>query len=177
MIGTADFISHRITGFARMAAEQGMDGSINVPLVSHVRGNLWMGGCRHGVSLPEDFLHVISLYDTERYTCGPDTERVYYKMHDSNDLPNEVRLYEIAAEVNLKVTLGKTLVHCQAGLNRSGLVTALALILEGMEPSAAISLLRERRSQVVLCNKTFYDWLLRQDPEVVALHLAYCGGA
>jgi protein-tyrosine phosphatase len=54
-------------------------------------------------------------------------------------------------------------VHCQAGLNRSGLVTALALILNGMSPERAIGLLRQKRTPLVLCNGAFEAWLLGQD--------------
>lgn len=61
----------------------------------------------------------------------------------------------LAGSVNLARTVGPTLVHCQAGLNRSGLVTALALILDGMTPGEAIALLREKRCAAVLCNAAF----------------------
>jgi protein-tyrosine phosphatase len=56
----------------------------------------------------------------------------------------------------------KVLVHCQAGLNRSGVVTALALINLGYTPTAAIELMREKRSPLVLCNEAFENWVLDQ---------------
>ena len=55
----------------------------------------------------------------------------------------------------------RTLVTCAQGLNRSGLVAGLALVLSGMEPNAAIALLREKRCDMVLCNETFRNWLSR----------------
>jgi len=58
---------------------------------------------------------------------------------------------------------GVTLVHCQAGINRSGLVTALALVEEGMKAVDAIALLRAKRSPAVLCNRAFEQWLLTRD--------------
>lgn len=67
----------------------------------------------------------------------------------------------IAKLVNECRREGKTLVHCQAGLNRSALVTARALMLDGMSADDAITLLR-KRSPMVLCNLTFEAWLREQ---------------
>lgn len=52
------------------------------------------------------------------------------------------------------------LVRCQAGLNRSGLVTALILMLDGWEPAAAISRIRAQRAPVALRNDRFVEWLM-----------------
>jgi protein-tyrosine phosphatase len=158
----ADLASHHIEGYARAAVEAGRPAAFSVPLVSHIRGNLWTGGCRHGVRLPDDFGYVISLYPSERYALGHHTRLFQHTLYDSADLPDPEELRGIAAEVNACVSLGKTLVHCQAGLNRSGLVAGLALVLDGMTPADAIALLRERRSPAVLCNETFETWLLAQ---------------
>src|SRR3954454_1122396 len=53
----------------------------------------------------------------------------------------------------------RVLIRCQAGLNRSGLVTALVLMLDGYDAAAAISLIRRHRSSWALCNRPFVDWL------------------
>jgi protein-tyrosine phosphatase len=58
---------------------------------------------------------------------------------------------------------GKTLVHCQAGLNRSGLVAAVALMKLGRTADEAIKLLRDSRSPMVLCNDTFVSQLHQLD--------------
>lgn len=64
----------------------------------------------------------------------------------------------------------KVLIRCQAGLNRSGLVTALVLIRAGLAPTEAIDLIRARRSGYALCNDDFADWLLtEQGPPAVNL--------
>lgn len=52
------------------------------------------------------------------------------------------------------------LVRCQAGVNRSGLVTALVLMLEGYSALDAIATIRARRGRQVLCNEHFEEWLL-----------------
>lgn len=51
----------------------------------------------------------------------------------------------------------RVLIRCQAGLNRSGLVTALVLIREGYTAVDAIRLIRERRSPWALCNNSFQE--------------------
>lgn len=157
---TADWTSHHIEGYARAAEERGENGYFNAPLISHIGGNLWVGGCRNGVRLDDDFKHVISLYKWERYVLGPDTEYHEFTMYDSgaevdSDFVNDIAhlAWECMAE-------GKTLIHCQAGLNRSNLIAAAALIKDGHTPEDAIEVLREKRSPMVLCNWVFEDWLL-----------------
>lgn len=54
---------------------------------------------------------------------------------------------------------------CQAGLNRSGLVTALLLIKEGRAPEDAIDLIRNKRDRDALCNAEFAEWLLAAGQE------------
>lgn len=53
----------------------------------------------------------------------------------------------------------RVLIRCQAGWNRSGLVTALVLLLDGQSPEEAISLIREKRSDYALCNDYFEHWI------------------
>jgi len=55
------------------------------------------------------------------------------------------------------------LVRCQAGVNRSGLVTALILMTSGLSAVDAIALIRRQRSPFVLSNSHFENWLLAQD--------------
>jgi hypothetical protein len=57
----------------------------------------------------------------------------------------------------------RVLIRCQAGLNRSGLVTALVLMQEGLPAREAIRMIRERRSPWALCNNAFVDWLIERD--------------
>lgn len=157
----ADLDSHHIEGFAIHG-----DTPFSCPLVSHIHGNLWTGGCEHGVRLPDDFRYVVSLHPLERYALGPDTERIELWLDDAPyDLGAGEAVYETARWALGAVRRGKTLIHCQAGLNRSSLIAALVLVLDGMTPDSAIDLLRERRSEAVLCNPSFEDWLRRQDPQ------------
>lgn len=162
---TADLDAHYIEGYAVAAMRAGRSGQFTVPLVSHIEGNLWMGGCRDGVRLPDDFRFVVSLYPWEKYTLGPNTHREEFELYDDEQIPDPRVLAGIAERINVYRHAGRTLVHCQAGLNRSGLVIALALITEGLAPAAAIDLLRTRRTPVVLCNAVFEHWLLERGGE------------
>lgn len=150
-----DLASHHIEGIAVHG-----DTPFSVPLISHIEGNLWTGGCINGVRLPDDFAFVVSLYPWERYTLGPDTERQEYRLYDAAEMPTEGSLVSAACVVSACIAAGKTLVHCQAGLNRSALVAGLALVLDGRDPGEVVALLRDRRCDAVLCNPVFERWLL-----------------
>ena len=79
---------------------------------------------------------------------------------DDVDIPTIVRCAEWAHE---RWSAGqRVLVRCQAGLNRSGLVLALVLVLDGWDPEDAVALMRARRSPSVLCNADFERWLVEQ---------------
>jgi len=161
----ADWQSHHVEGYAVAAIEAGRDGHFSAPLISQIEGNLYVGGCINGVRLEDDWQTVVSLYKWERYDLGPNTERVEVTMYDAGKVPDVAQLHELADTVNEALARGgKVLVHCQAGLNRSNLVTALALIKQGRAPRDAVALLRERRSPMVLCNQAFEGWLYAIEP-------------
>jgi len=161
-----DLHSHHIEGYANAVFDRGNPESshFDVPLISHIEGNLWMGGCSDGVRLPDDFQHVVSLYPWEKYALGPKTHRIEFRLYDGAEIPDERLLGVAMRYVNHCLEDGKTLVHCQAGLNRSGLISALSLIERGWSPGHAIQLLRAKRHDLVLCNKAFEEYLLQQDP-------------
>lgn len=56
----------------------------------------------------------------------------------------------------------RVLIRCQAGLNRSGIITALVLIREGYSAREALDLMRTARHPLVLFNDHFEQWLLKQ---------------
>jgi hypothetical protein len=160
LAAVADLTSHHIQGIAIQGKTP-----FACPLVSHVVDDLWQGGTpadAPGARVPSYFKYVVSLYPWQWYDVGPATKLVTYQMYDHDGMPEIAQLEEAAARVNEYRAKGPTLVHCQAGLNRSALVAGLALIRSGMTPDAAITLLRERRSPAVLCNATFEAWLRSQ---------------
>lgn len=62
----------------------------------------------------------------------------------------------------------RVLVRCQAGLNRSGLVTALILMLDGLSAKDAIKTIRTNRAQLALFNHDFVTWLLTEGANFLA---------
>jgi hypothetical protein len=157
----ADVTSHHIEGIAREG-----NTPFECSLISQITDNLWQGGCEEGVSLGGLFQHVISLYPWERFNAGCELDSfVEVRLYDGPTVPDPDQLYKLAQWINLCRSHGRTLVHCQAGLNRSGLLAGLSLVIAGMVPAEAIRLLRSNRSPAVLCNKKFEAWLLQQRPE------------
>lgn len=125
------------------------------PFITQITDNLWMGGCQKGMMLPQFFKHLISVYPWEQYTVKHEMESMLaYKLFDGpgNDMEitNDIARWVRACAIN-----GPTLVHCQAGLNRSALIVAKVLMLEGLSSAEAIMRLRTVRSQAVLCNEEF----------------------
>jgi protein-tyrosine phosphatase len=158
----ADLTSHHIEGYAAMGEGQP---HFSVSLVSHITGNLWTGGVLHGVRLSDDFEYVLSLYPFEKYKLGPHTKRWEHPLSDGDRVPPREMLITLAAMAGQAVNKGKTLVHCQAGLNRSALIAGLMLVRTGdWTADQAIELMREVRSPVVLCNQFFERWLREYEP-------------
>lgn len=154
---------HRITGYVPHAAARGIDPNLDVPLISHVDGGLWQGGCSDyaRVDLPEGFDYVLSLYKWgTQYGLPEGCERDIVTMYDSLDQGFE-QVEELAEGLAERLRQGQTvLVHCQAGLNRSGLLAAATLKKLGRTGQEAIDLLRESRSPLVLCNEAFEQHIL-----------------
>lgn len=136
------------------------DTPFDVPFISQIDDHLYIGGCTNGLQLPHEIKHVVSLYPWEQYTSHPDLRSALSIVAYDAAVPDAARLEAVACWINTCRLDAPTLVHCQAGLNRSSLVTALALIRSGSTPADAIALLREKRSPAVLCNPAFEQWLL-----------------
>lgn len=156
-------LGHRMSGHAIHG------GYFSVPLITQVDeadvpapGQLWQGGCINGLSLPEDFDLVISLYPWERYQLGHKTAYREVKMYDDPKQGFE-QVEELAEIVAAALTEGKkVLVHCQAGLNRSALVAGTALRQLGVGAGDTIRILRESRgTDEVLCNHAFFSYIAK----------------
>lgn len=143
----------RMTGVAAHG-----DTPFNVPYISQIADKLWTGGCTKGLVLPSYIEHLVSLYPWESYTLKHELRScLVVRQYDSLDAIDTNQLNMLAEWVNVCRMTGNVLVHCQAGLNRSGLVAAIALMKSGMTSLGAIKLLRDRRSPAVLCNPVFAE--------------------
>lgn len=153
-----DLKTYHIEGIAREG-----NTPFSCPLITPVDDMLWQGGCIQGANLRGYFNHIISLYPWERFLAGGNLDSfTEVRLYDGPIVPDEDQLYALARWINLCRAHGRTLVHCQAGLNRSGLLTGLALVLAGESAANAISRLRTQRSPAVLCNPHFATWLSQQ---------------
>lgn len=136
----------------------------DVPFISEITPGLWQGGCKNGLILPQFIKHVVSLYPWESYRARHDlASNVAVRLLDSEKQDTGM-ISEIARWVARCKGTGPVLVHCQAGLNRSSLVVARVLMLEGATADEAIRAVREKRSPASLCNPAFEQWLRDQEP-------------
>lgn len=134
-------------------------------LISEIEDGLYLGGCVRRVKLPAEIEYVVSLYPWEEYTGHKDVKGVLsLALYDAELTPEALGRFQLAADVvNEFWRQGSTLVHCQAGLNRSSFVLCLALMKRGYTAAEAIGLLREKRSPACLCNPHFEEYLLAQE--------------
>lgn len=143
-------------------------------LWSEILPGLWMGGTDDDDTLVEprrlrdkafitvaDFDLVVTAYAWAR-PVDWEVEEIrfgYYDSDDIRDLPIE-RVIAVARKAHDAWAAGdRVLIRCQAGLNRSGIITALVLMLAGYDATDAIDLMRAKRAPGVLCNLAFERWL------------------
>jgi hypothetical protein len=153
----------------------------DIPLWSNVLDGLWVGGTDDNDTLgdyrawsggqafitPEFFDTVVTMY---QYANPVDwlVKEYRYCIYDSDvNHFDWAELFATAKFAHTEWQSGKrVLIRCQAGLNRSGLVTALVLIREGFSPEEAISMIREKRSPDALFNRQFVEFLKTIDVEM-----------
>jgi len=146
----------RLDGFANHG-----NGRIEMPFMTQVADNLWHGGAETGLVLPEFIEYKLSLYKWEEYTINHELkDSLTVTMYDSTDQAFD-QIPALAEWVNERRALGPVFVHCQAGLNRSSLVVAAALVAAGdvANGDEAIELIRAKRDLSCLCNPAFEAWV------------------
>jgi protein-tyrosine phosphatase len=145
---------------------------------NEIRPHLWMGAhywtdahCELQPAVVTDqFDLVVSLYVLAGHGPPDGIEHRILEIPDRPLAPGQLEdVAHLAEFVADAVRANRTrLVRCHAGLNRSGLVTAQALVHLGMGVGDAIELLRRRRSPFALHNEMFEAYL-RTGLEVSAL--------
>ncbi len=118
------------------------------------------------VVVTDEFDTVISLYAEDGHGPSDGVEHHYHRMADADllgaDATEVARLARLAAD---RVRDGRrVLVRCQAGLNRSSLVAALALVDLGLAPQDAIDRIRDGRHLNCLFNRSFVEHVRAAPP-------------
>lgn len=160
-----------MTDFADTTSEpvQGLAGPIvEMELFSLVGHNLWQGGVPTAM-IPYGIEYVVNLYPWTEYGLPEGVTLTRAWLEDIHEMPPIAQIVALGRWVAACRKIAPTLVHCQAGLNRSGLVCALALMVDGASPEEAITKLRNARSEFVLCNATFEAWLREEAAEALRL--------
>jgi hypothetical protein len=152
---------------------------INLPLWSEVLPGLWQGGTsdndrvgdrHHSLDLisitPKQFDSVYTFYAFAN-PVDWQVKEFRYGYFDSPDTDFPIEEFKrIVTLAHADWRRGeRVLIRCQAGLNRSGIVTALVLIRDGHSAREAIDLMRASRHEYVLFNTHFENWLLKQPVE------------
>lgn len=151
--------------------------SWDFPLWTEILDGLWVGGTDDSDTIDftanlsdprdikkEDFDTVVTLYSWARPADWL-VDELRYGFYDSdiNHIDFE-RLGKVVDYAHAAWKSGnKVLIRCQAGLNRSGLTMALVLMREGYSSHDAITMMRLKRSNYVLCNGKFESYLRSLD--------------
>lgn len=141
------------------------------PASVSMRGGLWLGGhyCQAGKwsCCPEDrFDTIVSLHKStsaDDYAPTNGASVYFYSMPDSALHHSHHGSVSHLAKTAAERALGgeQVLVRCRAGINRSALVTGLALLEPGYRPDEAVFMMRRVRSPYVLFNESFVEFIHR----------------
>lgn len=137
---------------------------------NEIMPDMWMGGMYFGPSMtacaPEDqFDVVVSMAGRGGIFTRVNSETVTrhnFFIDDGQLGPGEMALALEAAELVSEYWAedNRILVRCNMGLNRSGLIVALALVDHGNDAQKVIDRIREKRSPNALCNPWFVKYIL-----------------
>ena len=143
------------------------------PAPTEILPGLWQGGTSESSLLGQPtkpshyrgrrpFDLIVTLYADEQ-PAPWGVEEIRYGFPDAELDPRDLdRVREIAAYAAERWKAGdRVLIRCQAGVNRSGLVTALVLLAEGWRPRRILGHLRACRSPHVLSNSDFREVVFR----------------
>jgi len=149
-------------------------------LYSEIAPNLFMGG-----TADEDVIHQVVAYNKARTDlpfdaiitmyawANPADWRVQefrYGIYDSAIADIDLDRLKQAVEFGYNRWLSgdRVLVRCQAGLNRSGLVTALIMMSIGLDAETAIEQIRKNRADIALFNNNYVEWLMSEGAQFLA---------
>lgn len=135
-----------------------------------IASNLWMGD-HHAASIRGCAPFDLVVLAAREYQPLLPCKTAHAPLYDSKPSLQEVQTaLRAAREVNAARAAGReVLVSCWMGLNRSGLIVALALILDGMTAEQAIATIRQARKTAIqpLNNQHFVGLLRRLGPKLI----------
>lgn len=146
-------------------------GYFDVPLMSQITEQLWVGGTPAGF---EEFLKnedgspkfdaIFSMYPWETYRSPKGTTKKEWKLYDDVNQELGPQIESIADEIAAALSEGKRVyVHCQAGLNRSNLCAAVALAKHtGEDPNSIVDMLREKRGTTEVLGNPAFEKFVRE---------------
>ena len=149
-------------------------------LYSEIAPNLFMGG-----TADEDVIHQAVAYNKARTDLPFDAiitmyawanpadwgvQEFRYGIYDSAIADIDLDRLKQAVEFGYNRWLSgdRVLVRCQAGLNRSGLVTALIMMSTGLDAETAIEQIRKNRADIALFNNNYVEWLMSEGAQFLA---------
>lgn len=149
-------------------------------LYSEIAPNLFMGG-----TADDDVIHQGVAYNKARTDLPFDAiitmyawanpadwkvQEFRYGIYDSDISQIDLDRLKQAVEFGYNRWLSgdRLLVRCQAGLNRSGLVTALIMMSTGLDAETAIEQIRKNRAEIALFNTHYVEWLLTKGAQFLA---------
>lgn len=112
-----------------------------------------------GNSVPPGTRFIVNLYPWAEYETPEGITVTRSWLRDVDEMPDIDELIALARPAWQCSRTGPILRTVDTQQNRSGLVTALALMVEGANAGEAIDHLRACRHPMVLCNTTFESWL------------------
>ena len=150
-------------------------------LYNHIQPRLFMGGTADddvcygpaGQKAPREddsFDCVVTLYaHAKPVYWGIEEMRYGFADRGIEDI-NLERLGDVVVWAYKKWQGGdRVLIRCQAGLNRSGLVSALVLMYKGASANESIRMIRLTRSADALFNKNYVTWLRKHGARYITM--------
>jgi len=144
---------------------------MEVPLYSEIAPGLWMGGTDDfdtvdrpnelpRLSSEREFDAVVTL-NAYANPFGWYVRELRFGFPDAPLDEDHAHLIEEVADWAFQAWKReeRLLIRCQAGMNRSGFVTALLLIRDGMSAEKAIALIRKKRHPDALSNSSYLNYL------------------
>lgn len=144
------------------------------PKYAEVVRNLFMGDVR---SVEDEFF--ARLRKASRFMYVDMDGRAYFRARDGEkylnwpiedgEMPANEEGIRLASQMVAEwMKTNPVLVTCGAGLNRSGLITARALMYGGSTPDEAITRVRLARGVYSMSNPHFCAWLQREGPSLAS---------